>query len=243
MSRNCELFAGGSNGFEIKDIEGYKKWKSSLVDDFQDLLHEEKSKDSFTVYVGEKYEDSKDMDDLDTYINHFHPDGDGWDNGTPAEFWCGLSLFVKDPIELFQTDEEFPHLSKVFGAGDNDDEGMFRLWAFEGKVIVQRLKFKVASTVKYNAKDMLDEEVLAFVKSKKDAFCDKCKAMLNPIKFNFETRGYYNEVKEKTGYKHLCQDCYAELKKPFAEIKRLEGDIQVRQEELRRLKDPEWKTK
>ena len=52
MSRYCELFQCCSNGFEIRDVEGYKKWKSSINEDFQEILHEEKTKDEFTVYVG-----------------------------------------------------------------------------------------------------------------------------------------------------------------------------------------------
>ena len=236
MSRHCELFQGGNNGFEIKDIDGYKQWKSSLNEDFQQLLHEKKTKEDLTAYVGIKWEKKDSLDDLDTYVNHFHPDGDGWDSGTPAEFWCGLSLFVKEPIELFQTDEEFPFLSRVFGSEDSEDKGMYRIWAFEGKLIVQRLGFKVLGKEEYKAKDLIDEEILAFVKSKETTFCGKCKVKLNPLKFNFETRGYYKEVKEKTRYNNLCEKCYTEFKKPFAEVRKLEEDIQTKQKELEKLK-------
>lgn len=233
MSRHIELFAGGMNGFAIKDIEGYYKWKESLVElELANLLHEDKRGKELYVYVGIRWE-KEDFDELDTTFNHFNP-SDGGEEYV-IEFWAGLSLFTKEPIELFQTDEEFPYLTKVWG--HNKDDCMYRLFAKEGKVTVQTLGFTVISTEKYNAKDVIDEDIYKEITSKEKKYCDKCKTELNLAKFNFANRGYYTEINTKHKYTLLCEKCYTELKKPFSEIRKLQSEIDLKQKEIDKLKE------
>jgi len=169
MSRNCELFAGGNNGFKInelfaggnngfkiKNVEGYKKWKETLEEDEADLLHEEKTKYGFYVYVG--FGSDKKLDELDTYINYFHPYDEVCEWGSPTKFWAGLSLFTEEPIELFQTDEEFPFSTKVFG--NNRDDGMYRVFAKDGNIDVQLLGFVVVKEEKHKKADLFEPEDL-----------------------------------------------------------------------------------
>ena len=241
MSRYLEMCQGGSNEFEIKDIEGYVKWKESLEDDEDGcafLLHDSYSKDkkALTVHIGTpgidmKGDYIKDISKLDTSLNHFNPTSDN----NVLQFWCGLSMFTKEPIELLQTDEEWPYLTKVFGFENEDDTGMYRLWAFEGKVIVQTLDFKIVKTETHKASDLLDEEVLSAIRNPIKLFCDKCKTELNTLKFDFKTRGYYAEVKAKTGHNNMCQRCYENFKRPFVEIKKLEDEIKSKQKAIDEL--------
>lgn len=231
MSRYIELFAGGSNGFAIKDIDGFRKWKESL-DELSQFLHEEKRDKELYVYVGIRWE-KEDLDELDTSFNHFNP-ADGGEEQV-IEFWAGLSLFTKEPIELFQTDEEFPFLTKVFGHNEDDESGMFRVYAKDGDVTIQALGFKVLKTEKYKAKDVIDEEIYEAITSKEKKFCDKCKTELNLAKFKFQNRGYYEEIKEKHKFSNLCETCYSELKKPFAEIKKLQTEIISKEKEIERI--------
>jgi hypothetical protein len=234
MSRNCQLFAGGNNGFKIKNVKGYLKWKETLGENLQGLLHEEKKDYGFFVYVGIRWE-NEELDDLDTYVNHFHPDGDGdgYDDGYPAQLWGGLSLFTEEPIELFQTDEEFPYLTKVFGF--ERDEGMYRLFAEKGNVTVQELGFKVVKTEQYKKEDLLEEEDLEYIEKQESQICDKCGSNID-YKFRFEQRGYYQEIKSKNKYEKICEKCYRELKKPFTEIRKLEAEIQNKQQKLQEMK-------
>lgn len=237
MSRYIEMCQGGSNEFEIKDIAGYKKWKESLDDDegCAFLLHDSYSKDkkSLTVSVGTpKTINTNYSGELDTSLNHFNPLSD--DNVLP--FWSGLSMFTKEPIDLLQTDEEWPGLTKVFGFDNGEDTGMYRLHAYEGKVTIQTLDFKVVKTEVHKVLDLLDEEVLSAIRNPIKLFCEKCKVELNVLKFDFKTRGYYLEVRGKWGYTYICQKCYEDLKKPFVEIKKLEDEIKDKQKAIELLK-------
>jgi len=232
MSRNCELFAGGNNGFKIKNVNSYLKWKETLGENLKTLLHEEKDDYGFFVYVGIRWE-NEDLDNLDTNVNHFHPDGDGYDDGYPAQLWGGLSLFTEEPIELFQTDEEFPFLTKVFGF--QRDGGMYRLYAEKGDVTVQELGFIVVRKEEYKKEDLLEEEDLEYIEKQESQICDKCGSAID-FKFRFEQRGYYNEIKSKHKYEKICEKCYRELKKPFTEIRKLEAEIQEKKQKLQEMK-------
>lgn len=230
MSRYLELFTGGENGFCIKDIDGFRKWKESLGS-LSSLLHEDKRDKEVYVYVGIRW-DKADLDELDTSINHFSPgEGEG-----VIEFWCGLSLFTKEPIEMFQTDEEFPYLTKVFGHVEDLEGGMFRVYAKEGEVTVQSLGFKVLKTDKYKAKEELDEDLYEAITSREKVFCEKCKTELNLAKFKFQNRGYFEEIKSKHEFNNLCSICYIELKKPFAEINKLQSEIASKEQKINELK-------
>jgi len=239
MSRYTEICDGsGANDFEIKDISGYKKWKESLDKDTgcAFLLYERYSKDggetTLRVYIGEPrmLNNKFNILELDTSLNHFSPEDD------VLTFWSGLSLFTKEPIDLLQTDEEWPYLTKVFGCDQRGDEGMWRLWAHEGKVIIQQLGFKILKTETYKAKDLIDEDVLKALKNTKKEYCNKCNTELNLAKFDFKNRGYYMEVSTGTNYKMLCQKCYDELKKPYAEIKKLQDEIALKQKAITELR-------
>ena len=234
MSRNCELFAGGSNGFKIKNVEGYKRWKETLNSDFRFLLHEDKTDYGFYVYVGIRW-GKEDLDELDTYINHFHPDSEeDFDGYMPAKLWSGLSLFTVEPIELFQTDEEFPGLTKVFG--NSRDEGMFRLYAKDGNVIVQELGFIVVKTKEFKKEDLIDEDDLEYIEKENLEICDKCAKKIEHT-FNFKNRGYYDEVHKKyPEYKNICEKCYKTLKEPFVKIRILESKKLEIEKEIANLK-------
>lgn len=236
MSRNCEWFAGGTpNGFKIKNLDGYKKWKETLGDCLKELLHEKKEDDGIYVYIGIRW-NKEPLDKLDTYINHFHPNGDGWDDGNPIDLWGGLSLFTEEPIDLLQTDEEFPFLTKVFGYTGATDGGMYRVYAKEGNVIVQELDFKVIKEYKHKKEDLISEEDLEYIDKKEQELCDKCHTKID-YKFKFEDRGYYEEINGKHGFKKLCEKCYKELKKPFMEIRRLESNIESTKKKIEELKE------
>jgi hypothetical protein len=239
MSRNCEWFAGGNkNPFEIKNVKGYMKWKETLGEGLKELLHDKKQKDGFYVYVGLRW-DKEPLDKLDTYINHGHPNGDGWDDGNPLEIWSGLSLFTKKPIELFQTDEEFPFLTKVFGYTGKTDGGMYRVYAKDGNVTVQELNFVVIKEYKHKKEDLIEEENLEFIQKEDDVLCDRCHKKID-FKFKFEDRGYYEQIHNKyPDFKKICEKCYKELKIPFAEIKKIEDEIYNKQQKLEKLKQSE----
>jgi hypothetical protein len=68
------------------------------------------------------------------------------------------------------------------------------------------------------------------IEQRRKSICPKCKDIINP-KFNFEKRGYYEDVNNKTGHEFLCQKCYNELKKPFVEIKKLETELEIKKKE------------
>lgn len=236
MSRNCEWFAGGKeNPFEIKNVKGYLKWKETLSDELKGLLHDKKEKDCLNVYVGIRWE-KEPLDKLDTYINHGHPNGDGWDDGNLLEIWSGLSLFTKEPIELFQTDEEFPFLTKVFGYTGKTDGGMYRVYAKDGEVIVQELDFTIIKEYKHKKEDLIEQENLDFIQKEDDVLCDICHSKI-AFKFKFEDRGYYQQISEKhPKLKKICEKCYKELKIPFVEIHKIETDIYNQQQKLEKLK-------
>lgn len=232
MSRNCELFAGGNNCFKIKDIEGYKKWKATLGENLQGILHEEKDEFGFHVYIGLRWEKKTPLDELDTYMNHFHPNGEGWDEGHPIAFWGGLSLFTEEPIDLFQTDEEFPYLTKVFGW--HHDEGMYRVYAKEGKVVVQELGFVVVKEETQDKDEYLEEEDLEWINNRNDIFCEKCKDKIDES-FRFDKRKYYEEIKDQHKFNKLCKKCYVKLKKDFTKINKIRGEISQKEKELEEL--------
>jgi DNA-directed RNA polymerase subunit RPC12/RpoP len=236
MSRNCEWFAGGTeNGFEIKNVKGYLKWKETLADDLKALLHDKKDKEGLYVYVGIRW-DKEPLDKLDTYINHGHPNGDGWDEGNLLEIWSGLSLFTKEDIDLFQTDEEFPFLTKIFGYDGKTDGGMYRVHASEGNVIVQELDFKVIKEYKHKKEDLIEEDKLEFIQKEDEVLCDRCNSKID-FKFKFQDRGYYEQIHKKyPEFKKICEKCYKELKIPFAEIQKIENEIYNKQQELDKLK-------
>ena len=235
MSRYCEWFAGGNeNPFEIKNVKGYLKWKETLPDEFKDLLHDKKGKDDFYVYVGIRW-GKKSLDKLDTYINYGHPNGEGWDGVDPLQIWAGLSLFTKEDIELFQTDEEFPYLTKVFGYNGATDGGMYRVFASKGDVVVQELDFKILKEYKYKKEDLIEKEQLDFIQKEDDILCDKCNSKID-FKFKFEDKEFFEEIKSKYKYKKICKKCYQELKKPFIQIRKLKAEIQEKQQKLKEMK-------
>lgn len=235
MSRYCELFAGGSeNGFEIRNIECYKKWRETLPDSLTELLHEEFKDDTLYVYVGIRWKEES-LCELDTFVNHGHPEDNEYDDGgNILQLWSGLSLFTKEPIELFQTDEEFPYPTSVFG-GNSVGGVMYRVYAKSGEVIIQDLDFKILEERKYSKEELIEEDDLKYIEEEEQKLCDKCHSLIGH--FNFENRGYFKEINEKYNYKKLCEKCYKELKKPFVEIRKLELEIQNKQEKLKKLRD------
>lgn len=236
MSRHCECMAGGmGNNFEISNIEGYKKWKETLSEDEQGLLHEEydKKEGTLTVYFGLRWDKKEPLYKLDTAINYFHPFDEICEWGSPTMFWAGLSMFTKEPIELFQTDEEFPFYTKAFGHNGKEDGG-YRVYANKGNLVVQQLTFKVIGEEKFNKKDLFEKEDLEYIEKTEEDLCDKCKSKIN-FKFKFKDRGYYDEIKTKHKYDKLCEKCYEELKKPFADMKRLEREIESKKSELQEM--------
>ena len=236
MSRHCECMQGGSNDFEIVNIEGYKKWKETLSEDEKGLLHEEYNKKdgTLTVYFGIKWEKKEDLWKLDTAINHFHPYESVCDWGSPANFWAGLSMFTKEPIELYQTDEEYPFLTKVFGH-DGMEDGGYRIYAKKGDITIQQLTFKVIGEERFKKEELFEEEDLEYIEKLEEEICDKCKDKIS-IKFRFDKRGYYEEIKEKHKFNKVCEKCYKELKKPLVEINKLENEIREKQNKLEEIK-------
>lgn len=238
MSRHCECCAGGiSNDFQIANIKGYKKWKETLNEEEQELLHEEydKKTGSLTVYFGIKWEKKENLWELDTAINHFHPYDSSCDWGEPAKFWAGLSMFTKEPIELYQTDEEYPFLTKVFGY-DGKEDGGYRVFAEKGNIIIQQLTFKVIGTEKYKKEDLFEKEDLDYIKEIEEKLCDRCDNKID-YKFRFENRGYFEEISKSSNYKKICEKCYKQLKEPFVKKRKLESEIQNKQDELRKLQE------
>lgn len=237
MSRNCEWFAGGNeNPFEIKNVKGYLKWKETLGESLGDLIHDKKEGQKLFVYVGIRW-GKESLDKLDTYINHGHPNGDGWDDGDPLEIWAGLSLFTKEPIELFQTDEEFPFLTKVFGYTGKTDGGMYRVYAKDGDVTVQELDFSIIKEYKHKKEDLIEEDNLEYIEEQDDILCDKCNSKID-FKFRFKERGYYEKIHSQyPKLNKICEKCYKELKIPFAEIQKMETEIYNKKQKLDELKE------
>ncbi len=121
-------------------------------------------------------------------------------------------------------------------AEGEDGEDKQRFTIIEGKVFEEEgyiaYKNKKNITSKYS-KDDLEEIDEIILKSKTKLQCDKCKKDLDFKKFKFQTRGYYEEIKE-LGYNDLCEFCYKKLKQLIVDKNKANAEAYNKEEALKK---------
>ena len=123
----------------------------------------------------------------------------------------------------------------VIDAIGEDGEGRERFTIKNGRVINE--KGYIAYKDREDITDMpWNIEEINEIMVAADKVCDCCKDKLNLKSFNFETRGYYNDIIDNTKYKDLCKKCYTKIKVPFAEKRKLELELQKKEEEISSLR-------
>lgn len=118
---------------------------------------------------------------------------------------------------------------------DGEDKEKFTI--SEGKVFEEEgfvaYKNKKNITQKYKKEDLEDIDKI-IQKSKLKLKCEKCGCDLDFKKFKFQTRGYYEQIKEEFGVEDICENDYKKLKKLIVDRDKAKSDLLSKEEELKK---------